>query len=196
MLTFDRARLRSDLEGLDRWQVVAFAGTCAEVLIPGYRRFAELEEVGDVDLLNAVLDAAWAALPEDASAELPVPSPDTILGLLPQEEDWNEWAPQAENAVAAVHFVAKLQDSGDVDLAVREAQQAYEAVEELVARQAPDGGLLDAAARTRLLESDPVQAELERQEQVVRTLRESPDDRRALLAELRRSARQQAVGGG
>jgi uncharacterized protein YjaG (DUF416 family) len=195
MLDFDTGRLRAELTGLTRWQVAVFAATCVEVLIPSYVRFAEIEEVGDIELVRTTTDAVWAGLEADRLAleELSLPSPDEIMGLLPEEDDWNDWAPQAENAVGALYYLLRLLDSGELDLAVHVARQPYEAVDDLTARQLPDGGMLDAAGRTRLLESDPVQAELQRQEDVLSTLREAPDGGRSALAELHRSAASSAL---
>lgn len=179
---FDGERLRAELSALTRRQRVAFAATCVEVLIPWYGRFAALEGVGDPEFVRAATDAVWSQLEQPGSGIDParLPSVATIKELLPQEEDWNEWAPQAEDTVAALVFLLELAHTDDVRFAVYAARRTYSAVDELAARQA-DLCVLDAAARSALLESPPVQTELRRQAAVLRFLRTAPGDNLAQL---------------
>jgi uncharacterized protein YjaG (DUF416 family) len=194
MLDFSAPRLLANLADLSRWQVMVFVATCVEVLTPSYVRFAELEGVGDPGLVNDTVDTVWVGLGGAGPIERDLPSSDQILSLLPAEDDWNEWAPQAENAIAALTFLVRLVGNGEVGLAVRAAQQSYEAADEFASRQM-DSGLLDAVGRMGLLESPTVQTELRRQEDLLRMLREAPDGGLSVMSEARQAARSQAIGG-
>jgi len=168
MATFDSERLRVDLAGLTRWQRIAFAAGCAEVLVPAYARFSTAEGTGDPVLVRATTDAVWAGLEAAAT-----PSPEAIRVLSPVEDDWNEWAPQAEDAIAALVYLLELIRNDDIDLAAYPAERAYSAIDELAARDgAPD---------------DAVWAELQRQTDALQLLRKAGDDR-SVVADLRAAA--------
>lgn len=196
MLDFDDVNLSDELSQLDHWQRVAFVASCVEVLIPSYVRFAELEEIGDPGMVASVIDRVWVSLgdPQGDLGRLELPSSEALLELSPEEEDWNEWAPQAENAIAALSFLVDLTRNDDPGLAVRAAQQCYEAADEFAAREI-DAGLLDAAARAELIGSVVVQNELRRQKEVVETLRQASDRGPSVLTTVREAARLNAIGG-
>lgn len=118
MLDFDDVNLSDELSQLDHWQRVAFVASCVEVLIPSYVRFAELEEIGDPGMVASVIDRVWVSLgdPQGDLGRLELPSSEALLELSPEEEDWNEWAPQAENAIAALSFLVDLTRNDDPGL--------------------------------------------------------------------------------
>ncbi|MFI7603713.1 DUF416 family protein [Micromonospora sp. NPDC049366] len=148
---------------------MAFAASCVEVLVPSYVRYSELEQVGDPALVRAVTDAVWSALVSDQPEEglSALPSAGAVRELLPSEEGWNEWAPQAEDAIASLGYLLELVRNDDVTVAAYPAERAYAAVDELTARE-QDLGVLDADGREALLESPPIQVELQRQAEALR----------------------------
>jgi len=191
----DPQRLGDQLSVLTHWQRVAFAATCVEVLVPSYRRFSELEEVGDAAFVESAIAAVWAELERsDEIDSTGIPSSAAVLEFMPQEEDWNDWSPQAENAITALAYLTMLIREDDVQYAVYPAEHAYEAVDELVNRD-PEPRMLDAVARAAVSGSAAIQAELERQEEVLRILSDSADGGRSRLGELRDHARRGAIGG-
>ncbi|MEU8407061.1 DUF416 family protein [Micromonospora sp. NPDC048842] len=192
---FDGQRLRTVLATLEPWQRVAFAVSCVEVLVPSYVRFSEPDQVGDAHLVRASVDAVWSALAgHQPAVHYPeLPSPDAVKELLPAEDDWNDWAPQAEDAVASLVYLLELVDSDDVTDAVYTAERAYAAVDEFSARE-QDLEVLDADDREALLGSPSVQDELRRQTEALTILGDSAADRSA-VAELRAAARRNPVGG-
>ncbi|WP_433313800.1 DUF416 family protein [Micromonospora sp. CA-269861] len=194
-VSFDGQRLREVLAALAPWQRLAFATSCVEVLVPSYVTFSELEQVGDANLVRASVDAVWSALeghePEATYPELP--SPESVKELLPSEDDWNEWAPQAEDAVASLVYLLELLASDDVIYAVHAAERAYSAVDDFVARE-QDLGVLDADDREALLKTPLIQAELRRQADALRILQDSAAERSA-VSELRAAAQRLPVGG-
>jgi len=195
MVDFDPERLNEELAGLSHWQRVAFATSCVEVLVPSYRRFSELEEVGDADLVESAVNAVWDELERTTSSLDPsrlLPS-ERALELMPEEEDWNEWAPQAENSITALVYLLRLARQDETKYAVYAAQHAYEAVDEFVARER-DLRVVDTAGRAELLQAPLIQDELHRQNEVLRILRDSTDGR-SHLPELRGNAQARAVGG-
>lgn len=193
---FDRDGVREGLSALTPWHRVGFAAGCVEVLLPAYSRFSELEEVGDPVLVRTVMDAVWTKL-ESADRSVSggdLPSPDSIQELLPAEEDWNEWAPQAEDAIAALVYLLRLVRDDDVNLAVYAAERAYAAADEFEARK-QELEVLDAHDRQMLLESSSVQVELRRQVESLEILRH-PLAGLAEIARLRAEAMRRPVGGG
>jgi uncharacterized protein YjaG (DUF416 family) len=195
VVRFDRDGVRESLSVLAPWQRVGFAAGCVEVLLPAYLRFSELEEVGDPVLVRAAMDAVWSGL-ESADRSVPdgdLPSPDSIRALLPAEDDWNEWAPQAEDAVAALVYLLQLVRDDDVELAVYAAERAYAAADEFEARS-QELAVLDAQDRQMLSESPSVQTELRRQVESLAALR-NPQVGPAEIARLRADALRKPVGG-
>ncbi|MFI9530920.1 DUF416 family protein [Micromonospora rosaria] len=192
MLFFDEDRLNEELRDLGHWQRVAFVASCVEVLVPGYARFCEEEGVGDPDLIGNIVNQVWDGLRRPVLEGIEVPSPSSVLDSLPEEEDWNEWFPQAENAVAATSFLVELVRNNDASLAVRAANQCYEAVDELAARGI-EGGLLDAEAREVLGELPLVQKELLRQQEAILELRKAVDRGYSTVVRLRDRASSGAI---
>jgi uncharacterized protein YjaG (DUF416 family) len=193
---FDPERLRQDLASMTRWKRVAFAISCVEILIPSYARFAELENAGNPEFVRATTDAVWAELGR-ASFEIDasdLPSTASVRELLPGEDEWNEWAPQAEDAIASLVYLLELVHSNDISYVVYAAQRAYAAVDEFAARQF-GLGVLDAEQRAELLQSASIQTELVRQEDALRVLRESSDGDESVLSNLRATSCLLAVGG-
>ncbi|MBQ0981179.1 DUF416 family protein [Micromonospora sp. M61] len=193
--SFDGQRLRTVLAALEPWQRVAFAVSCVEVLVPSYVKFSEPDQIGDADLVRASVDAVWSASAgHQPAVHCPeLPSPDAVKELLPSEDDWNDWAPQAEDAVASLIYLLELVGSDDVTYAVYAAERAYAAADELSARE-QGLGVLDADDREALLGSPSVQVELRRQAEALTILGDSAGDRSA-VAELRAAARRIPVGG-
>ncbi|MFI7435809.1 DUF416 family protein [Micromonospora haikouensis] len=192
---FDSRRLREDLANLAPWQRVAFAVSCVEVLIPAYLRFSGLEEVGDPVLVRSSVDAVWSGLQRGdmSSAISELPSSDSIKELLPAEEDWNEWAPQAEDAIASLVYLLDLLRDDNVDLAVYVAERAYAAVDEFEARE-QDLGVIGSDDSEALLQASSIQAELHRQIDVLSALQDPVADS-SIIADLRAAAMRVPVGG-
>ncbi|XVV16182.1 DUF416 family protein [Actinoplanes sp. CA-131856] len=153
----DDEQFHAGLGRLDRWQAGVFAASCAEVLYPSYARFVDIERVGDSRFVRSTLDAAWERLEGGEGAALP--SGDEVLRLLPLEEDWNDWAAQAENAIGALSIVVGILDGhGKPGAAADAAYQAYEAADELANRWEDDTAVPEA-----------VDDEVARQKEAVRT---------------------------
>ncbi|RAO38117.1 hypothetical protein PSN13_01088 [Micromonospora saelicesensis] len=163
--------------------------------MPSYTKFSEPDQVGDADLVRASVDAVWSALAGNQPAvhHPELPSPDAVKELLPSEDHWNDWAPQAEDAVASLVYLIELLGSDDVTYAVYTAERAYAAVDELSARE-QDLEVLHADDREALLGSPSVQVELRRQAEALTILGDPAGDRTA-VAELRAAARRTPVGG-
>nr|WP_165449456.1 DUF416 family protein [Krasilnikovia cinnamomea] len=195
VVRFDGEQLRASLGALTSWQRVAFAVSCVEVLVPSYARFSEIEEVGDPELVRTVVDAVWSSLGTSDGFSMPpdLPSPDAVKELLPTEDDWNEWAPQAEDAIAALVYLLELIRSDDVEMAAYTSERAYAAVDEFTARE-QELEVLDASDRESLLESASIQTELQRQATTLDILRNRGADSSA-IAELRVLAQRAPIGG-
>jgi uncharacterized protein YjaG (DUF416 family) len=192
---FDKGRLRQLLVRLSKWKQVAFAASCVEILVPSYARFAELEGVGDPALVRAAAEAVWSELGRSLFEGDPpdLPPSSSIRRLVPNEDDWNEWAPQAEDAIAALFYLLEFVQNNNIEFLIYVAQRAYSAIDELTARQL-DLGVLDAAQRRALLQSPPIQTELLRQQDAIRLLQDSSDGDESLLSNLRETSKSLAVG--
>lgn len=192
---FDSQRLREDLAGFAPWQRAAFAVSCVEVLIPAYLKFSGLEGVGDPVLVRTSVDEVWAGLQggDIGSATSRLPSPDSMKELLPAEEDWNEWAPQAEDAISSLVYLLELLRDDNIELAVYVAERAYSAADEFEARE-QDLGVLGSDDGEALLQASSIQVELQRQMDVLDALRDYAGNP-SLIADLRAAAIQVPVGG-
>ncbi|MER5535570.1 DUF416 family protein [Streptomyces mirabilis] len=196
LLDFSRQDLRDQLSTLDSWQVAVFSASCAEALLPSYRRFTELEDVGDPDNVEEVLERIWAGLLEPGEGGLPSGLPDSaeVLRLLPdQDEQWNEWSACAENAIAALGLLIAFCENLDLDIAVRVAQQAYEAVDS-IASSALDPPFMDHQVAHDILAADVVQRELRRQQEAVEALANPAGHQVTVAVSLRERARAQSLG--
>ncbi|KIR61302.1 hypothetical protein TK50_26730 [Micromonospora haikouensis] len=192
---FDSQRLREGLANLAPWHRVAFAVSCVEVLIPAYLKFSELEEAGDRVLVRMWVDAVWSGLQGGnmSSAISELPSPDSIKELLPVQEEWNEWAPQAEDAIASLVYLLELLRDDNVDLAVYVAERAYAAADEFEARE-QDLEVIGSDDSEVLLQASSIQAELQRQVDVLSALQDPVADS-SIIAGLRAAAMRVPVGG-
>ncbi|GAA2859639.1 hypothetical protein Acy02nite_23780 [Actinoplanes cyaneus] len=192
---FDSEQLREDLAGLAQWQRVAFAAGCVEVLVPAYSKFSELEEIGDPALVRSCVDVIWSGLEglDLSGTAAGLPSPESIKEMLPGEEDWNEWAPQAEDAIAALVYLLEILRDDNVDLAVYVAERAYAAADDYEAREQ---GLevLGSEESEALLRASSIQTELLRQADALNALRDPAADF-SVIASLRVAAMQAPVGG-
>jgi uncharacterized protein YjaG (DUF416 family) len=196
MVTFDKGGLREQLASMSKWKQVAFGASCVETLVPSYARFAELEGVGEPGLVRAATDAVWSELSRTLLDGEPtdLPPSSSIRSLVPTDDDWNEWSPQAEDAVASLFYLLEYIRNDDIKFLVYVAQRAYSAIDELTARQL-DLGVLDAAQRRALLESSSIQAELVRQQDAIGILCDSSDGDESALSRLRATSESLAVGG-
>jgi uncharacterized protein YjaG (DUF416 family) len=190
--TFSAQRLRDDLAALTPWQRAVFAVGCVEVLLPAYVKFNAMEEAGDPDLVREIVDAVWSALESSEVGSAELPAPEVVQVLLPDDEDWNEWAPQAEDAIAALVYLLELLRQDDVDLAAYPAERAYAAVDEFAAREQ---GLevLHPADRAALVAAPSIQAELQRQADALAILRDASAGR-SVVAQIRAAARRLPIG--
>lgn len=184
------------LSALAHWQRIAFAASCVEVLVPSYRRFSQLEQVGDADFVQNTIDSVWTQLEteEDYFDSSGVPASDQVLGLMPEEDDWNDWYPQAENAITALAYLVMLAREDNAQYAVHAAEHSYEAVDELVSRD-PEPRMLNASARAELLAEHAIQAELVRQSQALEILGQPSTEKRLRIERVRQAARLGAIGG-
>ncbi|MDG4838427.1 DUF416 family protein [Micromonospora sp. WMMD967] len=191
---FDSQRLRGNLVSLAPWQRVAFAAGCVEVLIPAYLKFSELEEVGDPVLVRTSVDAVWSGLQggDVSGVASELPTPDSMKELLPAEEDWNEGAPQAEDAIASLVYLLEILRDDNVDLAVYAAERAYSAADEFEARE-QDLEVLGRDDGEALLQASSIQAELRRQADALDALQDPVADL-SIVSGLRAAAMQVPVG--
>jgi uncharacterized protein YjaG (DUF416 family) len=196
MAAFDKGELQSEIANLSRWKRIAFAASCVEVLVPSYARFSELEGVGDPELVRNTLNAIWSGLNHPSFDDEPIdlPPSGSIRSLVPREDERNEWSPQAEDAVASLFYLLEFIQNDDVQFLIYVAQRAYAAIDELTARQM-DLGVVDATKRRALLEAPAIQAELVRQQDAIRSLRDATDGEASVLSELRARSESLAVGG-
>ncbi|MFI7367668.1 DUF416 family protein [Streptomyces sp. NPDC050149] len=195
MREFDSDRTLSRLERLSRWALCVFSAACVEVLAPAYRRFCEIEEVGDPAAITGLLEFVWDQLAEsevDWNSSR-APASDSLLPLIPnQDEEWNEWSAPAENCVTAAVLLVDLYSTGQPELAARAAQQAYEAVDWIQSSQL-DISFMDAETEHEVLASEAVQSELSRQDDALEALAHAPLMYAGTLMNLRREARARAV---
>ena len=196
MYDFSAERLLRDSGGFSQWKMEVFSASCSEVLISCYRKFSELEGVGDPDYMEEVLEGVWAALltPRDGASGVDLPASQEILMMLPdQDEEWNEWSACAENAVASVGLLLELMAGGGREVVARIAQQSYEAVDWIAADDL-DPPFVDARQAELILGSEIVQVELGRQLSAIEALRVAQDGQLDVVSALRRDAVALSIG--
>ncbi|MCX4423623.1 DUF416 family protein [Streptomyces mirabilis] len=196
MLDFDPEGIRGQLAGLDEWSIATFSAACVEFLIPSYRRFSEAEGVGDSDAVEAQLDSVWRALVNDSlnSLGLELPRSEAVMHYVPdQDEEWNDWSACAENAVTALALLLDYCATRELDLAVRIANQAYEAVD-WIASSEMDVPIMDSRSARGIRESNVVQVELKRQQDSLYSLREGGFSKTSMAQRLREISQESALG--
>jgi uncharacterized protein YjaG (DUF416 family) len=186
-LGYDETALGAQLSELTTWQRATFAATCAQRLAPAFRRYAEVEGLdgGVPGVVEEALDELWRALAGGQVRAERIESLATACeAAVPGEEDWNGWADLAEHAAAASVYALRCWVTGDTQLAVWAAQQAYHAAD-LVASNRLGSNVFDAATERQLWESGPVLRELRSQSEDLQTVRNAGDHNPATVATLR-----------
>jgi uncharacterized protein YjaG (DUF416 family) len=193
---FNATGLRAALTELHEWHRAAFAIACVEALIPAYERYCAMEQAGDPALVRQATDAVWQHLEPErfGQPDISLPAREALMAIMPEDEDWNEWAPQAEDTIAALVMVLDLLHDNEPELAARIATRPYASADELSARTM-EVGVVGEAERRQLLESPAVQAELERQERALTALRQVARPESSVLRELRQGAHRFHIGG-
>lgn len=133
---YDEAVLSEQLARLPQDELVAFAASCAERLMPLYSWLSGSAVASDVARVRRALDLGWSAgTPEQieqARAEVEALVPDE------DEEDGSADVALAQSAVACVAYVLRARLSHDVQDAVWAARQLHEAADYIVQRRAPN----------------------------------------------------------
>lgn len=196
VVKFDPERLIAKLAGLDRWAQCVFSVSCVEFLNPTYGRFCAIEETGDPGVITGLVERVWQELaqPEPDWFSSEIPDSADLLALIPdQDQDWNEWSACAENCVVAGALLSQLWSTGEVRLAARIAQQAYEAVDWLASSEL-DFAVMDARKEEEINRAEIVQSELQRQTRTLAVLADARSGDPAVLTVVRDAARAQAIG--
>lgn len=131
---FDEEKLRAQLSGVTQLELVLFALSCAERMLPNYRRFVFEHEWGNEAILRGALDLGWNWLEG-------IPIEATTVRKFQQA--CNDQAPNTENfstisvssaldAANAAAIVAGLIVDPDVDKVIELASYARDSVDMFV----------------------------------------------------------------
>jgi hypothetical protein len=158
MLRYDETSLIERLTGASPDARALFAALSAERLFELYVLFAKRTGQGDPGRLRAALDAAWAPDGDPAALE----RWERIAEELVPEEDeqWANVTAYAENAAAAVAYALLTRRTGDPEVAVLPARQAYEAADFAAQRQLEHVEYTDPGAEDALADRPIVQEAL------------------------------------
>ena len=187
MLIYNETQLVRELDELPLPRRVAFAGACAERLLPAYATFHAKSKSGDPSFIEQALARLWADLAGDTIVGAALEQLITRCeALVPDEEDdtWIEESAYAQNAAAAVAYALRCRAKGNAQEAGWAARQVYEAIDQYVIRR--EG--IDVNAREAedgLRGHRLIQAELERQKRDLEDLQSS----QANVEEIRQRAR-------
>ncbi len=190
---FSEVGLKERLSALPSRRMVAFSASCAERLLPTYKRYAAKASLseGEREIFGSALDLVWRLVLGETVGERELESREqACLDAIPSEDEaWELDEPYAEDSGAAVTFSIRAWRSSDPQEAVWAARRVYEALDSFV-RQS--GGGSDADELTTL--SHPlIQRELERQAHDLGQLEQcSPPLETEVLETMRKSARLQA----
>jgi uncharacterized protein len=173
-------RVRAELGGLPEPHLVAFAGSVCERLLPNYVAWSTLVSWGDPALLRRALDRLWEGL---AGADVPTEEIRALIdaagAVAPDADDFPDSA-AALDAAAAICAALEACVGNTLDHAASVAATA--------------GDTIDAAFELIPVElAARAAAELGKQQRDISLLRAAPRLTPALVAEVRRSARE---GGG
>lgn len=135
MMIYDESHLIKMLNALPRELRVAFAVLCAERLMPAYAEFARRLSSLDPTILISILGRLWRALGGEAMTGEEIQSNlDTCMTLIQAEDEgqWSSLRAYAEDAVAAVAYALRVQQSGESQEAAWAARRVYEALDHFV----------------------------------------------------------------
>jgi hypothetical protein len=163
LLHYDETMLVSRLESVSVEGRAVFAGSCAERLLPAYRRFYMRTGIGDPEILDGAIDALWRSV-EFGNVISLGDYADLAGSLVPDES--TEWAQEtafAQHAAGAVAYALDCRRSGASQDAAWAARQCYEsALLFVVDRDNVD--LNDKVAMSQAYGDAAVQDELARQD--------------------------------
>jgi uncharacterized protein YjaG (DUF416 family) len=158
------------IERLDRLPSpfkVLFAATVAERLFPAYTSYSRLTGRGNPQELCAALECLWLDLEGRRMDTSQVrENLNSVVGLIPREDDDNSWVPEqawAEDAGAAVAYALRCRENGQSAEAAWAARRAYEALDHMVTTKKRIDTSRPAASE-EVLSSPLIQAELSRQQ--------------------------------
>jgi len=154
------------LSGMPRPLRVAFAGLCAERLLPAYVRFSEEARRGNPGELAGILDHLWtdieagAVVPADIDSRL-----EKSMALVPGEDDvpWVESQAAGEDAAEALVYALRCCKTGDGQDAAWAAECVYEALDNFVINEL-NLDMNSPGAGDHVLSHPLMQAELARQQ--------------------------------
>jgi uncharacterized protein YjaG (DUF416 family) len=173
MLTFDEEWLVAALSRVSRPARVAFAASCAERLVPTYKRFSDVSGKGDPRQLALILDHVWKDIQGVPMTRAEVAANlDACMALIPTKKHGDTWVPElapADDCVAAVAYALRCRQSGDAQESAWAGRQVYNAVDEFVINQEKID-TNQAGGEHRVLSHPLVQAELARQRQDISEL--------------------------
>lgn len=130
MATF-RQEVESTLKALPPRHRAAFAGACAERLVPNYTAFHLLARYGDPSVLIRALDGLWAALELGGKADQAgIPALRQLVEAVvpPAGEYFVDFTTSAVEAAAATRAALFCLERGDVKDALEAARAAEDSV--------------------------------------------------------------------
>lgn len=192
MLRYDEQSLVEALTRLPVTSRVMFAASCAERLMPLYRRYQDASDEPNPDQLGAALEAAWGAalgaIPTDRLSAWQI----VAEGLVPDEDDesWVDEYAYGQNGAAAVAYALRTALTGEPQEAAWAARQVYEAADFAAQQQLPGLDQNQPGAEDELLSTPVAQEALARlrDDMLALELGDLPIDR--VLALARERARQ------
>jgi uncharacterized protein YjaG (DUF416 family) len=191
---FDELALVGRLESLSPALRAAFAGACAERMLPSYRRWSQSTGRGNVHHLSGTLARLWADILSGPMVEAVVDAEiEECMRLLHEVGDLtsvSEW-PAAAHAVAAVAYALRCCQRGGAQDAAWTARHAYETLAAFVAHT--DGIDLRApGAEIAVVKHPLIQAELGRQSRDIEEVSTGGADTGLLVGRLHSRARAEA----
>ncbi len=175
MLSFDMTALLHTLEPLPERGQAAFAAAVAHRLLGGYALYAARSKRGDVNVIEPILDRAWATLLGAPWSQHEIREAlATCLASIPSDDEspWIDENAYADDAASATAYLLRSLLGGGPQEAAWAAQRAFNSLDFFVRKRL---GVSDAAA----LEHPIVQRELGRQrdelEQLTREMEELTD---------------------
>lgn len=177
MERFDPDSIRRKAAHLSGWQRVAFMAACCERMLPNYETFHLQTGFGNPGVLRRGLDAVWAWVESDAPLEDTAELISQVDLQAPNTEEFKSaYTSAALDAANSIAITLEAVGGASEDGVVEVASLARDTVDLFI--QQHDGlSPSDPGFEDRIMESSLMQTELTAQNQSLKELSESMNER-------------------
>jgi Protein of unknown function (DUF416) len=165
VLHFEEAKLLVALSGISRRRRSLFAAMIATRLLPSFEAYAIGAKAPGIEELRSALDHLWVQIEKESATEASSEETNnyiqTVISLIPDEDDGNRLAAQADDAASALAYALRSLNDPNPQEAAWAARTAYDSADNLVISR--DDVKIGGSAEEAILQDPLIQSELCRQ---------------------------------